>query len=142
MSIPLFHSDSTTALRQALTAAYPGCILAVDEKPLDGTRTVTVSAIDYSLDIEGIATHCVDMFGRARALCTLPVSVSVVGAGGAGALLDTEIDQLADALSAKFGVTAIVLSAYGAAGPEYARLLAITADPEHSRILTEIINPK
>lgn len=147
MTMPVFQSASTKAVRSVLNAAYPEHSvtrsLLVDDGQENGLKTVSVVGYDFSLKGDALTRLCVDIYARARAASSLPVSIQIQGYGGAGRLLNAEIDSLADAVSTKFSVTAILVLAWPeGSNAEHAKLEVLTADPVHAALLTTMLNTK
>ena len=147
VTMPVFQSASTKAVRRVLTAAYPehGVTrsLLVDDDQENGLKTVSVTGYDYSLRGDALTRSCLDLYARARAVSSVPVSIVVKGYAGAGRMLNAEIDSAADALSTKFSVTAILVLAWPeGSSVEHAKLEVLTANPMHTAMLTAMLDTK
>lgn len=133
-------SELAAAVQKALEAEHPHVALSVDEESADDVTHLAVIGVDYKRGGAELTALCVDLFRRAHALSSLPVTVSVQGMGDAGRKLDTELDNLAAYLGAEYDVDALVVFVWEHGGPEFGQLEAVTDDPIQTAILTAMVN--
>lgn len=141
MTLPVLFSASTKAVEKVLTEACTSGTLSVDERSSGGKKTVSVRAVDASLDESRLTTWCVDLYSKARASSELPVEVRVEGAGGAGRILNSDMEAVAKTASAKSGSATIAILAWpSAAGPEKSHVEVTSADPTQRALLTALLS--